>query len=45
MPKAKDYKPGNFRTVRLFDKALVQSTEMIKDFERQGISTRQVGQV
>ena len=36
MPKAKDYKPGNFRTVRLFDKALVQSTEMIKDFERQG---------
>ena len=36
MAKAKDYKPAHFKSVRLFDKALVQSTEMIKDFERQG---------
>ena len=35
-PKRKSYIPDNFKTVRLFDKALVQSTEMIKDFERQG---------
>ena len=35
-PKRKSYIPDNFKTVRLFDKALVQSTEIIKDFERQG---------
>ena len=36
MPKAKDRKPAHFKSVRIFDKALVQSTEIIKDFERQG---------
>ena len=36
MPKDKDRKPANFKSVRIFDKALRQSTEMIEDFQRQG---------
>ena len=34
--KPKSYIPDNFKTVRLFDKALKQSTEMIEDFKNQG---------
>ena len=30
-------KPKNFRTVRIFDKALKQSNELIEDFEKQGL--------
>ena len=36
--KPKSYIPEHFKTVRLFDKALKQSTEMIEDFARQGLT-------
>ena len=37
-PKRKSYIPDNFRTVRLFDKALEQSNELIEDFKKQGLT-------
>ena len=37
-PKRKSYIPDNFRTVRLFDKALKQSNELIEDFKKQGLT-------
>ena len=36
MTKPKDYKPENFKTVRLFDKTLDLATELVAHFDKQG---------